>query len=140
MVAERLCWLHQRRNLPIIPRRSQRREYRRTSDLQYMMKYIYRFNQPRLLQVNDIINSAKDIGLYESVCNKNILVVDDVTTSDSTLNELLRTLRIYNKENEITIFSLNSRKEFMVDKKLETKIKEIWFDADFLYGRDDAEL
>lgn len=25
-----------------------------------MMKYIYRFNQPRLLQVNDIINSAKD--------------------------------------------------------------------------------
>ena len=76
-----------------------------------MMKYIYRFNQPRLLQVNDI-----------------------------TLNELLRTLRIYNKENEITIFSLNSRKEFMVDKKLETKIKEIWFDADFLYGRDDAEL
>ena len=73
-----------------------------------MMKYIYRFNQPRLLQVNDI-----------------------------TLNELLRTLRIYNKENEITIFSLNSRKEFMVDKKLETKIKEIWFDADFLYGRDD---
>ena len=125
MVAERLCWLHQRRNLPIIPRRSQRREYRRTSDLQYMMKYIYRFNQPRLLQVNDIINSAKDIGLYESVCNKNILVVDDVTTSDSTLNELLRTLRIYNKENEITIFSLNSRKEFMVDKKLETKIKEI---------------
>lgn len=96
----------------------------RTSDLQYMMKYIYRFNQPRLLQVNDIINSAKDIGLYESVCNKNILVVDDITTSDSTLNELLRTLRIHNKENEISIFSLNSRKDFLVDKNLESLKKE----------------
>ena len=31
---------------------------------------------------------------------------DDVTTNGSTLNEVLRTLRNLNEDNEITIFSL----------------------------------
>ena len=40
---------------------------------------------------------------------RNVLVIDDITTSGSTLNEVLRTLRILNKDNEITIFSIIGR-------------------------------
>ena len=46
---------------------------------------------------------------------QNVLVVDDVTTSGSTLNEVLRTLRILNEDNEITIFSLIGRKDLMAE-------------------------
>ena len=46
---------------------------------------------------------------------QNVLVIDDVTTSGSTLNEVLRTLRILNEDNEITIFSLIGRKDLMAD-------------------------
>ena len=34
---------------------------------------------------------------------QNVLVIDDVTTSGSTLNEVLRTLRILNEDNEIDV-------------------------------------
>ena len=43
------------------------------------------------------------------------LVVDDVTTSGSTLSEILRTLRIVNEDNKITIFSLIGRKDLMAE-------------------------
>ena len=46
---------------------------------------------------------------------QNVLIIDDVTTSGSTLNEVLRTLRILNEDNEITIFSLIGRKDLMAD-------------------------
>ena len=49
-----------------------------------------------------------------SIRQQNILIIDDVTTSGSTLNEILRTLRILNEDNEITIFSLIGRKDLMV--------------------------
>jgi predicted amidophosphoribosyltransferase len=42
-------------------------------------------------------------------------VVDDVTTSGSTLNEMLRAIRVLNEDNTITIFSLLGRKDLMVD-------------------------
>lgn len=55
----------------------------------------------------------------EELCNKirqqNVLVIDDVTTSGSTLNEILRVLRILNEDNQITIFSLLGRKDLMAD-------------------------
>jgi hypothetical protein len=35
--------------------------------------------------------------------------------SGSTLNEVLRTLRILNEDNDITIFSLIGRKDLMVE-------------------------
>jgi len=38
-----------------------------------------------------------------------------VTTSGSTLNEILRSLRIVNDDNNITIFSLIGRKDLMAD-------------------------
>ena len=46
---------------------------------------------------------------------QNVLIIDDVTTSGSTLNEVLRTLRILNEDNEITIFSLIGRKDLMAE-------------------------
>ena len=46
---------------------------------------------------------------------QNVLIIDDVTTSGSTLNEILRTLRILNEDNDITIFSLIGRKDLMAE-------------------------
>jgi predicted amidophosphoribosyltransferase len=43
------------------------------------------------------------------------LIIDDVTTSGSTLNEILRSLRIVNDDNNITIFSLIGRKDLMAE-------------------------
>ena len=41
--------------------------------------------------------------------------MDDVTTSGSTLNEILRVLRILNEDNDVTVFSLIGRKDLMAD-------------------------
>ena len=57
----------------------------------------------------------KDKELYSSIRKQNILVVDDVTTSGSTLSEILRTLRIVNEDNKITIFSLIGRNDWMAE-------------------------
>ena len=57
----------------------------------------------------------KDRQLCASIRQQNILIIDDVTTSGSTLNEILRTLRILNEDNEIAIFSLIGRKDLMVE-------------------------
>ena len=84
------------------------------SDL-YMLRYIYRFNQPRLYRVSEIINASEDEGLCSNVRQHNVLVIDDVTTNDSTLNEVLRSLRKLNKENDIRIFSLIGRKNLKED-------------------------
>ena len=59
--------------------------------------------------------SPADEELCRKIRQQNILVVDDVTTSGSTLNEVLRTLRILNEDNDITIFSLIGRKDLMAD-------------------------
>lgn len=59
--------------------------------------------------------SAEDEKLCASIRSQNILIIDDVTTSGSTLNEMLRTLRILNEDNNITVFSLIGRKDLMAD-------------------------
>ena len=82
---------------------------------QYMMRYIYRFAQPKLCNVQDILNPNIDEKLCASIRQQNVLIIDDVTTSGSTLNEILRTLRILNEDNEITIFSLIGRKDLMAE-------------------------
>lgn len=56
-----------------------------------------------------------DERLCASIRQQNVLVIDDVTTSGSTLNEILRTLRILNEDNEITIFSLIGRRDLMAE-------------------------
>lgn len=56
-----------------------------------------------------------DEELCASIRRQNVLVIDDVTTSGSTLNEVLRTLRILNENNDITIFSLIGRKDLMAE-------------------------
>ncbi len=59
--------------------------------------------------------TEQDKELCATIRKQNILVMDDVTTSGSTLNEVLRTLRILNDDNEITIFSLLGRKDLMAE-------------------------
>lgn len=57
----------------------------------------------------------KDKQLCDRIREQNILIIDDITTSGSTLNEILRTLRILNENNNISIFSLIGRKDLMVE-------------------------
>ncbi len=59
--------------------------------------------------------SPKDEELCRKLRDNNILVVDDVTTSGSTLNEILRVLRILNEDNLVTVFSLIGRKDLMAE-------------------------
>ena len=82
---------------------------------QYMLRYIYRFAQPQLCKYKEIVTDVKDEQFCASIRQQNILIIDDVTTCGSTLNEILRTLRILNEDNEITIFSLIGRKDLMVE-------------------------
>lgn len=78
----------------------------RTKVNQYMMRYLYRFNQPRLCNVEDILLNPIDEELSSRIRQQNVLVVEDVTTGDSNLNEVLRTLRNLNEDNNIAIFSI----------------------------------
>ena len=97
---------------------------------QYMLRYIYRFAQPTLYKMTLVkalpsnisfdmnslrFESDEEKQLCSMIRQQNVLVIDDVTTSGSTLNEVLRTLRILNEDNEITIFSLIGRKDLMAD-------------------------
>lgn len=59
--------------------------------------------------------NKEDEELCMGIRRQNVLVVDDIATSGSTLNEILRVLRILNEDNEITIFSLIGRKDLMAD-------------------------
>ena len=87
----------------------------RTKINQYMLRYIYRFNQPKLCSVEDILSKPMDEELSSRIHQQNVLVIEDVTNSGSKPNEILRTLRILNEDNEITIFSLIGRKDLMAD-------------------------
>ena len=87
----------------------------RSRECQYMLRYIYRFNQPRLYNYEDVLANPMGEKLCETIRKQNVLVIDDVTTSGSTLNEILRSLRIVNDDNNITIFSLIGRKDLMAD-------------------------
>lgn len=80
-----------------------------------MTRYIYRFNQPRLYRFSEIINASEDEKLCSNIRQQNVLIIDDVTTSKSTLNEVLSSLRKLNENNDIRIFSLKGRKDLMAD-------------------------
>ena len=87
----------------------------RTKINQYMLRYIYRFNQPKLCSVEDILSKPMDKELSSRIRQQNVLVIDDLTTVGSKLNEILSTLRILNEDNEITIFRLIGRKDLMAE-------------------------
>lgn len=57
----------------------------------------------------------QDKKLLASIHNNNVLVVDDIATSGSTLNEVMRALRVMNEDNKITIFSLIGRQDLMAE-------------------------
>lgn len=82
----------------------------RTRINQYMLRYLYRFNQPRLYNVDEILSKPIDEEISSRIRQQNVIVIDDVTTNSSKLNEILRTLRILNEDNEIAIFSIIGRK------------------------------
>lgn len=98
---------------------------------QYMLRYLYRFAQPSMQKMELVkalpskiafdmdgtpkFASPKDELLYSKINEQNVLVVDDVTTSGSTLNEILRAIRTINDTNYITIFSLLGRKDLMAE-------------------------
>jgi predicted amidophosphoribosyltransferase len=44
-----------------------------------------------------------------------VLIIDDIVTSGSTINEILRTLDILTEDNDITFFSLIGRKDLMAE-------------------------
>lgn len=70
--------------------------------------------RPYMMQFLKFASSA-DEQLCATIRQQNVLVIDDVATSGSTINEILRTLRILNEDNDITIFSLIGRKDLMAD-------------------------
>lgn len=70
--------------------------------------------RPYMIQFLKFATKA-DEELCATIRHQNVLVIDDVTTSGSTLNEILRTLRILNEDNQITIFSLIGRKDLMAE-------------------------
>lgn len=86
-----------------------------------MLHYIYRFAQPMLREMELVKSLAEKIKtgseldekeelLCKNIRIRNILIIDDIATSGSTLNEVLQALRMLNKDNNITIFSLLGRK------------------------------
>ena len=70
--------------------------------------------RPYMMQFLKFASKA-DEELCATIRQQNVLIIDDVTTSGSTLNEILRTLRILNEDNDISIFSLIGRKDLMAD-------------------------
>ncbi len=87
----------------------------RSRECQYMSRYIYRFNQPRLRNFDEVLSSPMSEELSSMIRQKNVLVISDFKTGSSTLNEVLRSLRIVNDDNNIIIFSLIGRKDLMAD-------------------------
>lgn len=59
--------------------------------------------------------NEKDELLCKTIRQQNVLVIDDIATSGSTLNEVLRALRLLNEDNKITIFSLIGRKDLTIE-------------------------
>jgi hypothetical protein len=70
--------------------------------------------RPYMMQFLKFANQEDEL-LCAKIRQQNVLIIDDVTTSGSTINEILRTLRILNEDNNITIFSLIGRKDLMAD-------------------------
>lgn len=59
--------------------------------------------------------NEQDAQLCQTIRQQNVLIIDDIATSGSTINEILRILRILNEDNNITIFSLIGRKDLMIE-------------------------
>lgn len=80
-------------------------------------KCFYYYCEPhcRIDDVEEILAQPMDAKLSSEIRQMNVLVVDDITCSGSTLNEILRSLQIVNDDNNITIFSLIGRKDLMAD-------------------------
>ena len=70
--------------------------------------------RPYMVQFLKFATEA-DAQLCALIRKQNVLIIDDIATSGSTINEILRTLRILNEDNQIAIFSLIGRADLMAD-------------------------
>ena len=52
-----------------------------------------------------MFKNDEDKALFESIQNSNVLVIDDIATSGTTISHLLNSLRSVNDHNKIVIFS-----------------------------------
>jgi hypothetical protein len=57
--------------------------------------------------------TEKEERLYQNLQNKNVLIVDDVSTTGSTIYEILKTLRSLNSTNKIVIFTVIGKKQLL---------------------------
>ena len=73
---------------------------------EYMMRYIYRFNQPRLINVEELLSDPMNPKTIEQVQGKNTLIIDDGYSAPSTPNAIISAIRKLNQNNQIAIFSL----------------------------------
>lgn len=81
----------------------------------YMRLYTYRFAQPRIMNSENLTCEQIQDKDVEKINASNALVIDDIATSGSTLNEVMRSLSVLNENNNITIFSLIGRKDLMAE-------------------------
>ena len=58
-----------------------------------------------------IKSTDEDEKFYKAIKNENVLIVDDVSTTMSTLQYVVNTLRLINDENELTLFCLLGNKK-----------------------------
>lgn len=63
---------------------------RRTKINQYMLRYIYRFNQPKLCSVKDILSNPLDEELSSKLRQQNVLVFDDTTVAQRSMKSFAR--------------------------------------------------
>lgn len=74
------------------------RDIKKSKYRQYIKNY-YRFKD----------NESKE--LYTSLSNTNVILLDDIVTSGTTIYHMLETLRCVNETNNIVVFSLIGRKD-----------------------------
>ena len=67
---------------------------------QYMLRYIYRFAQPTLRKMADVLNYKSNEDICTKVRKHNVLVIDDESTSISTVTRELQNGEFYNLQGQ----------------------------------------
>lgn len=60
-----------------------------------------------------IFKTIEDENLFKTLINKDVLIIDDVSTSGSTLDECIKVIRSVNQTNHIVVFSLIGNNKYL---------------------------